>query len=253
MIDAIYNDPISNEIYAFSGSRYVRITFAATRRADKITNGGPISISKHWQSLAKAGFSTVDAVLPVPAIKGDIYVFFGGQYARIRVKPGNLEDELIYGPHKILDTWKCLAQAGFDTVDAAMPVPDIEGEAYFFRGTKYVRVNVHNDSIRDGPYTISEKWPGLTKAGFDSVDTILPSPRGNGQTYFFKGMRYARIKVIAGKPDEVEFGPANIVDEWASFDWVKTTKATDSDSIVKITKPTEEVGKLSSLILPGWP
>src|SRR5690349_16281157 len=121
MIDAIFTDPISGEIYAFSGSRFVRIVFAATRRDDKITNNGPIS--KNWASLTKAGFPTVDAVLPVPNVKGDVYVFSGRQYARIRIKSANLEDELIFGPHKILDTWKCLAQAGFDTVNAVMPVP----------------------------------------------------------------------------------------------------------------------------------
>lgn len=129
-----------------------------------------------------------------------------------------------------------------------MPVPDTEAEAYFFQGIRYVRVHVRDDSILDGPHAIAEKWPGLVKAGFDSIDTILPSPHGNGQTYFFKGMKYARIKVIAGEPDVVEFGPANIMDEWASFDWVKTTKPTGSKSIVRFTEPAE-VGKLSSLVL----
>ena len=85
---------------------------------------------------------------------------------------------------------------------------------------------------------ISEKWPGLLKAGFDSIDTALPSPHGNSQTCFFKGMKYARIKVIVRKPDGVEFGPPNIVDEWASFDWfVKSIKPTDSDSVVRFTEP----------------
>ncbi|KAL5353467.1 hypothetical protein ACLOAV_001504 [Pseudogymnoascus australis] len=240
MIDATFKNPTTNEFFAFSGSQFVRFAFANSRRGDKITNSGPVSINTNWKSLTKAGFSTVDAVLPVPRVKGNLYVFSGRQYIRIRVKSGDdLEDELIFGPHKILDTWKCLAQAGFDTVNAVMPVPDIEDEAYFFQGIRYVRVNVRNDSIRAGPYTIAEKWPGLVKAGFDSIDTILPSPHGNGQTYFFKGMKYARIKVIAGKPDVVEFGPANIMDEWASFDWVKTTKPTDSNSIVRFTEPTE--------------
>lgn len=248
MIDATFKDPTTDEFFAFSGSQFVRFAFAATRRDDKITNSGPVSINTNWKSLTKAGFSTIDAVLPVPRVKGDLYVFSGRQYVRIRVKSGDLEDELIFGPHKILDTWKCLAQAGFDTVNAVMPVPDIEDEAYFFQGIRYVRVNVRGDSIRAGPYAIAEKWPGLVKAGFDSIDTILPSPHGNGQTYFFKGMKYARIKVIAGKPDVVEFGPANIMDEWASFDWVKTTKPTDSNSIVRFTGPTE-VGKLSNLVL----
>lgn len=41
--------------------------------------------------------------------------------------------------------------AGFDTIDAALPVPGVSGEAYIFRGVYYVRIDVEKDIIVYGP------------------------------------------------------------------------------------------------------
>lgn len=70
--------------------------------------------------------------------------------------------------------WKSLSDAGFDTIDAAMSVPGGKDEAYLFRGTKYVRIDVANDKITYGPAKLVDEWPGLTQAGFDSVDAAIP-------------------------------------------------------------------------------
>ncbi|KFY82337.1 hypothetical protein V498_08621, partial [Pseudogymnoascus sp. VKM F-4517 (FW-2822)] len=89
----------------------------------------------------------IDATFKDPTTD-EFFAFSGSQFVRFAFADSrrgdkitnsgpsgdDLEDELIFGPHKILNTWKCLAQAGFDTVNAVMPVPDTEAEAYFFQG-----------------------------------------------------------------------------------------------------------------------
>lgn len=216
-IDATYIDPIANAIYAFSGTRYVRIMHDSRRRGDTITNRGPLAIS-NWRSLSQAEFSKVDAALPRVDEDGVIYFFSGDKYVKVRVKPGSLGDGIVFGPARIRETWKSLDKAGFDTVDAVMPVPGYDGQAYVFSGARYARIHIVKDTLIYNPGSI-HSWKAVMQAGFDSVDTILPSPDGGGQTYFFKGNRFIRVKV-AGSRDELEFGPAYIVDEWASFDWV---------------------------------
>ncbi|OCK97485.1 uncharacterized protein K441DRAFT_546434, partial [Cenococcum geophilum 1.58] len=188
--------------------------------------------------LVQAGFGTVDAVLPIPSPnggqpnadgRGEAYFFSGTRYARIEFIPSNSYEKIIYGPANIADEWPALTKAGFKTVDAVLripnpnPNPDRQGEAYFFSGAQYVRIKVipgKPDELIFGPANIADEWPALTKAGFKTVDAVLPIPNPEGEAYFFSGAQYARIKVIPGKPDELIFGPANIADHWPSLHWV---------------------------------
>ncbi|KAK5653739.1 hypothetical protein OQA88_7895 [Cercophora sp. LCS_1] len=220
-----FNHPTIKESYFLSGARYARIKVVPSSRNDRITFG-PAKLVDHWPSLVKCGFDSVDAILPVPGYDKEIYVFSGLQYARIKVIPETSDDTVVYGPAKITDQWPSLAKAGFDRVDTCMPVPGEgnESEAYFFRGENYVRVKVvpgsNNDSIRFGPAKIADHWPSLVKAKFDVVDAILPVPGYDGLAYFFRGNRYARIKVIPStQKDEIDFGPAAIAAEWPSLSW----------------------------------
>ncbi|KAK0657897.1 Hemopexin-like domain-containing protein [Cercophora newfieldiana] len=213
------------EAYFFSGARYARISFTPSSSSDTITFG-PTKFAPNWNSLVKAGFESIDAVLPVPGTANgttiESYFFSGTRYVRIKVIPSSNDDVIVFGPKKITDEWKCLAAAKFDCVDAAMPVPGLDQEAYFFRGENYVRVNVARDEIVFGPAKIADHWPSLVKAGFDVVDAVLPIPNKGfeSQAYFFRGDRYARIKVVPSeKTDEITFGPALIVDEWKSLAW----------------------------------
>jgi Hemopexin len=219
MVDAAYFNEEIQQAYFFSGTRYARVKYTPSTPDENITVG-PATITEHWPSLAKAGFGTVDAILPVPDVKGDAYFFHGGRYARIRVHPSTSNDTIVYGPSKISETWKSLTAAGFDTVDAAIAVPGVAGEAYFFRGTKYVRIHVWDDKVVYGPKTISDTWPGLTEAGFDTVDAILPIANTHGDAYFFSGTNYAKITVVAGAPDKVKYGPKPIASTWKTLSWV---------------------------------
>ncbi|KAH8690290.1 Hemopexin-like domain-containing protein [Talaromyces proteolyticus] len=219
MVDAAYWNEDIQQAYFFGGTRYARIKFTPGTPEEKIT-WGPETITRYWPSLVKAGFGTVDAVLPVPGVKGEAYFFRGSRYVRIKVVPETSDDTIVYGPHKITDKWASLAKAGFDTVDAAMEVPGKDGEAYFFRGANYVRVHVWDDKVVYGPAKLATEWPGLTEAGFDTVDAALPIAKGNGETYFFNGINYVKIRVVASAPDKITYGPKPIADHWKTLNWV---------------------------------
>lgn len=152
---------------------------------------------------------------------GQIYVFCGTRYVRVKVVPETSNDEIVFGPYKITDQWKTLAKAGFDTIDAAIPVPQKDGEAYIFRGENYVRVHVWEDKIVYGPAKLTAEWPGLTQAGFDVVDAAFPVPGGSGgETYFFSGINYVKVKVTASAPDRISWGPKPIAGNWKTLSWV---------------------------------
>ncbi|QKX64736.1 uncharacterized protein TRUGW13939_11912 [Talaromyces rugulosus] len=220
MVDAVYFNEDIKEAYFFGGTRYARVKFTPATGTEEIT-WGPQPITKYWPSLVKAGFGTVDAILEVPGVPGQIYVFRGAHYVRIKVEPQTSGDEIVYGPYKITDQWKTLAKAGFDTIDAAIPVPGKDGEAYIFRGENYVRVHVFDDKIIYGPAKLATEWPGLTQAGFDVVDAAFPVPGGTGgETYFFSGINYVKVKVVASAPDKISWGPKPIADYWKTLSWV---------------------------------
>ncbi|RAL17433.1 Hemopexin [Aspergillus homomorphus CBS 101889] len=220
MVDAAYYHPRFKQTYFFGGRRYARIKFTPGKNDDVIT-WGPDKIDERWPSLISIGFGTVDAVLPVEGSSDEIYVFHGSRVAHIKVVPELNDDKVVDGPWVITEKFKSLASAGYDTIDAVMPVPAKSGEAYIFRGTSYVRINVHQDKTVYGPAKLTAEWPALTKAGFDSVDAAFPVPEDtNGLTYFFRGDQYVKLKVIASAPDEPNFGPKPIKDYWKSLDWI---------------------------------
>ncbi|KAL2129735.1 hypothetical protein VTI74DRAFT_7398 [Chaetomium olivicolor] len=160
---------------------------------------------------------------PVPGRSGEAYFFHGAKYAKIRFVPSSPDEQIIYGPAEVAHEWKTLAQAGFTTIDAALPVPGHEGEVYFFSGTRYVRIKfvpgTPEESIVYGPANIADEWKSLAKAGFETVDAVLPVPGHEGQAYFFSGNQYAKIRFTPGTPtEEVTYGPTSIVGQWKTLD-----------------------------------
>ncbi|KAG6861834.1 hypothetical protein C0995_011131 [Termitomyces sp. Mi166 len=130
--------------------------------------GGVAEIS-HWKSLREAGFTTVDAVLPVCGNKNQAYFFSGDFFILVDFEPGKY-DRLVTQRKRIVEEWQSLKVAEFDTVNAILPVPGKPNQAFFFSYERYVTIDVGSglgqDRIEFGPELVSKGWPSLHKANF---------------------------------------------------------------------------------------
>ena len=152
--------------YFFSANRYVLIDVApasaSTADVSDIVEK-PETIVRGWPSLVvDAGFPSVDAVLPVPGNPSEMYFFCGSRYTRLSSLPNGMCFSSIPGPtffstYKLVGSplqyiakgtqdiatgWRSLHSAGFQVVDAVLPNPANNDEAYFFSGEQYALVNV---------------------------------------------------------------------------------------------------------------
>ncbi|EER23193.1 Hemopexin family protein [Coccidioides posadasii C735 delta SOWgp] len=173
------------EGYFFKGQRYLRMWWKpGTPEERKVF--GPAKITDEWKIIRDAGFTSVDAMLPSTNDPQKVYAFSGNRYVRFSFVPGTPQESKIFGPAKIVDEWKSLRDAGFEKVDAVIPIPstkkeEYEEEAYFFSGTQYIA----NTDV---------------------------------EVYGFRGTKYVRFRFTPGTPkEEVIFGPAGISENWATL------------------------------------
>ncbi|CAI7572886.1 unnamed protein product [Penicillium crustosum] len=206
MVDAACRIAGKEEIYIFAGRHYGRVRFNKGGPEHSLV-AGPTLLSKGWNTLPKMGFGTVDTIVPVPGQEKQLYVFFGGRYAKIKLE--NYDDSFVNnGASLITSGWKSLTQAGFDTVDAAMLTP----------GTK----NEITDKIVNKVAPIAEGWPSLVQAGFDRVDAIVASPSVQDHYYVFLGDQFAVIKVDSSRRDTLVSPPKAISSAWQALEgWVE--------------------------------
>ena len=189
--------PSGNEAIFFADTRFVTLKLDTSRNLeDTIAPGGVQIIVDAWPALHEAQFVAVDAILPNPANKNEAYFFYQDKYILVNLTTR----KKVFNAKVIVQEWPSLKQVGFSTVDAAVLLDD--GTAYFFRGDKYVRIEVNPGTHKDkvvgsGPKPIKGNWSVLDSVGFKSVDAILTSPRG-GDTYFFNGKDYVRMKINPG-------------------------------------------------------
>ncbi|PIL27047.1 transporter [Ganoderma sinense ZZ0214-1] len=165
-VDAVLSNRANkHEAYFFSGEFYALVNISE----DRIVNG-PKEIISEWPSLRAAGFKTIDAVLPHPYIPDQAYFFSDKMYALVYYNPGEIKDSIVIGPKVITNEWSSLREAGFHYIDSAMTNPDNPEEAYFFRGSDYVLVNIcpgtTDDYIVNGPKLVHTEWPSLRAALF---------------------------------------------------------------------------------------
>ncbi|KAG8688825.1 hypothetical protein FRC12_000949 [Ceratobasidium sp. 428] len=160
-----------DQYHFFNGNTYARIDWAPGQ-SDVLIHG-PSLIINDWKSLRDAGFSQIDAILPLDQVY-KAFVFSGPRFCRIRYLVGQGDDALLTGVSSITEHWRSLAKAGFDHVDGAMVVPGATNQAYFFSGSKVCRVAFNTtDELLEGPYEINKRW---YKLGFQTIDTVFQAP-----------------------------------------------------------------------------
>src|SRR5213595_2615019 len=104
MVDAACRIAGKDEIYIFAGRYYGRLSFSKGSPEHSLATG-PTLLSKGWNTLPKMGFGTVDTIVPVPGHEKQLYVFFGGRYAKIKLE--NYDDTFINdGASPITSGWK---------------------------------------------------------------------------------------------------------------------------------------------------
>jgi hypothetical protein len=60
-------------------------------------------------------------------------------------------------------------------------------------------IGTTDDYIINGPKKIMDEWPSLRKAGFATIDAVLPNPANSDEAYFFSRSQYALIDIKPGK------------------------------------------------------
>ncbi|MER6168021.1 M35 family metallo-endopeptidase [Streptomyces violaceorubidus] len=165
-------------VYGESGAH----TLASTNPANAIHNA-----DNHEYFAEQLSEQLITA--PLLWNNGKAYVFVAGHYLRVDVAL----DKVDHGPASIASGWTGVFP---DRVDAGVMWPGGE-DAYFFRGSQYVRFNVAQDAVAPGyPLDIGPYWQGLFPAG---IDACLVWPGGR-RVYFFRGSEYSRFDVDDSLP-----------------------------------------------------
>ncbi|CAE6450972.1 unnamed protein product [Rhizoctonia solani] len=146
------------------------------------------------------------------------YFFHGDQYAQIEWHPGRVQDSVWYGPAPLYH-WQTFKQAGFNRIDAVLPIQGYAHRAYFFSGDKYQRIDYVPDSSQEEAIgavrSISDNWESLRNAGFNHVDAVLNVPGATNETYFFCDNKYIRASWHEGYGGEKTLeGPKYIAQGW---------------------------------------
>ncbi|KZS91588.1 hypothetical protein SISNIDRAFT_475006 [Sistotremastrum niveocremeum HHB9708] len=172
-IDAILPSPDDkDQYYIFFHENCALLQIDLKSGKNSIVNP-PRAISDYWPSLDRAGFTTVDAVIPINGTVNEAFVFSGEYYVRIRIQKGVVDppnDDIIYGPKKFRTEWPSLHATGFRQIHSILPDPNNKDQAYFFSGNSYALIHfeagIQNDYIVDGPKLVYKGWPSLHKALF---------------------------------------------------------------------------------------
>ncbi|KAG8689897.1 hypothetical protein FRC11_014989, partial [Ceratobasidium sp. 423] len=136
---------------------------------------------------------------------------------RVEWYPGQVRDKVLWGP-AALHNWETLKQAGFDWVDAVVPIQPHPHRYYFFSGEKYVRIDYVPETSKEelvgGVHWVTE-WNSLKTAGFNSIDAAINVPGATNETYFFCNNKYVRASWHEGYGGErVIEGPKYIAEGW---------------------------------------
>jgi len=152
-IDAVVWSEKNQRIYFFKGSQYIRVN---PNNGWAVEPGYPKLIAGNWPGFPVNFTSGIDAALgSKPNQK--LYFFKGNQY--IRVDPNNGWNVDPGYPKVITGNWPGFPSDFADSVDAAQ-WSEFNERIYFFKGTRYIRVNPANSWRVEGGYprNININW-----------------------------------------------------------------------------------------------
>ena len=185
--------------YFFKGSRYLRYNIATDA-----VDVGPAQVAENWKNLPQEFQSNLDAA--VNWGDGHAYFFKGARYVRYNIAI----DRVDVGPVEIAANWRNLPPEFQSSLDAAVNWGN--GNAYFFKGSRYVRYNIPGDTIDVGPVEIAANWTALPPEFQSKLDAVVNW--GNGNAYFFKRARYVRYNIAS---DTIDVGPTEIARNWTNL------------------------------------
>lgn len=177
-------------MFFFRGGRYL----AYDARTDTVdATRYPADTGPAWPGLAGVAAGP-DAVLNWG--DGSVGFFAGDVVVRYDVRA----DRVLGSPTTIAAALPALAAAGFDR-DLSAAVHYRPGKALFFRGARYLRLDIATGSVEPGyPKPISAGWTGIDTAGFGGgIDAAVNF--GEGKAYFFRGSEYVRVDIAANAVD----------------------------------------------------
>ncbi|KAF8595870.1 hypothetical protein BDV93DRAFT_611192 [Ceratobasidium sp. AG-I] len=213
---AALNIPGSNfDTYFFKDEKYVLVNWAPGGHGTIVH--GPAMFAKDSTALRETGFTSIDAILPIPDHSRKAYFFSGPEYALVDFFPNNSIEDRLLSLGTISADWSSLREAGFDHVDGALPVPNSTKQAFVFSGNKYCRIKYpkdveNSDELLEGPTNIVTGWNAM---GFTSVDTIFPQPGTSGdRAYVFSGDKCVRTQVTSYGQGAQSSGPYDLAAAW---------------------------------------
>ncbi|MGY3682248.1 caspase family protein [Streptomyces sp. TE33382] len=160
-IDAVLRVPgESNQYWVFSKNQYICIEVSPEKPYNDELVSGPSPISD-W-SDAFRGFTSIDAVIPVPGNTNQVWVFSGKNYVLTELKDSGEAGGAARTYGAISAGWKGSIGSleGFSTgIDAAIPLPDHPDQYWVFSGMQYVKIEIltdkdHTDSVLQDPSTL---------------------------------------------------------------------------------------------------
>lgn len=178
-----------------------------------------------FKDLARreVGFTRVNAVIPVTGGNDEFWAFSGDQCTMIS---SGGESKYQYGPWPI-DSHKCLEDAGFDHVDAFIPIPDHRNHFWVFSGPKWAHVEFYarqqEYSRLHGEVREFEEWGELfSKTSWGRIDAVLPVPdQQPHQFWVFHGNEWVRIVLGDDINDpsgtKVRNGPSSVEKGWKTL------------------------------------
>ncbi|PZT70353.1 hypothetical protein DN402_33600 [Streptomyces sp. SW4] len=122
---------------------------------------GPPRPAGRTSAGAHAG-PRVDAVMPVPGVRGRFWVFSGGEYMVVETGGDPASARRVSGPAPIAQWRKTFGglERFTDGIDAVLPVPGDEHRFWVFAGDRYLLVHTAGD--RSGKGRLHEPRPSPT-------------------------------------------------------------------------------------------